>query len=101
MSAAAPAFEQLDWDVADQVGLWSDAWQRFRRNRIAVLGLCVVVLLALVALTDPLLVRAGLIPDPLKQDVANSYAGFSLRHPLGTDYLGRDLLSRAMFGARI
>jgi oligopeptide transport system permease protein len=53
------------------------------------------------ALLAPLLVTFHVIADPLKQDVANSYASFSLQHPLGTDDLGRDLLSRTMFGARI
>jgi oligopeptide transport system permease protein len=47
------------------------------------------------------MVALHLIADPLEQNVANSYASFSLKHPLGTDYLGRDLLSRVMYGARI
>jgi oligopeptide transport system permease protein len=102
MAAPALVLDQVDWDVADeQVGLWQDAWQRFRRNRIAVLGLAIVALLALDAVTAPILVQLHVIPDPLHQDVANYYAGFSAKHPLGTDFLGRDLLSRVMHGARI
>jgi len=100
-AAAAVSLEQIDWENPEQIGLWQDAWQRFRRNPIAVGGLIFVCLLVLDALLAPLLVTFHLIPDPLKQNVANSYAGFSLQHWLGTDYLGRDLMSRVMFGARI
>jgi oligopeptide transport system permease protein len=100
-AAAAVSLEQIDWENPEQIGLWRDAWQRFRRNPIAVGGLIFVTLLALDALFAPLLVSLHLIADPLKQNVADSYASFSLQHLLGTDYLGRDLLSRTMFGARI
>ena len=101
MAAAAVSLEQIDWENPEQIGLWRDAWQRFRRNPIAVGGLIFVCLLVLDALLAPLLVSVHLIADPLKQNVTHTYAGFSLQHPLGTDYLGRDLLSRVMFGARI
>jgi oligopeptide transport system permease protein len=100
-AAAAVTLEQIDWENPEQIGLWRDAWQRFRRNPIAVGGLIFVCLLVLDALLAPLLVSLHLIADPLKQNVTHTYAGFSLQHPLGTDYLGRDLLSRVMFGARI
>jgi oligopeptide transport system permease protein len=100
-AAAAVSLEQIDWENPEQIGLWRDAWQRFRRNPIAVGGLIFVCLLVLDALLAPLLVSLHLITDPLKQNAANSYATPSLQHLLGTDYLGRDLLSRVMFGARI
>jgi oligopeptide transport system permease protein len=101
MAAAAVSLEQIDWENPEQIGLWRDAWERFRRNPIAVGGLIFITLLALDALFAPLLVTLHVIADPLKQNVADSYASFSLQHLLGTDYLGRDLLSRTMFGARI
>ncbi len=102
MAAPALTFEQIeDWDVPEQIGLWRDAWQRFRRNPIAVAGLCIVVLIVLAALTVPLLVQIGIVTDPLKQDVTKPFGPFSVQHPLGTDQLGRDLLSRVLYGARI
>ncbi|HEY8677565.1 MAG TPA: ABC transporter permease [Candidatus Dormibacteraeota bacterium] len=101
MAAPAVALEQIDWENPEQIGLWKDAWQRFRRNPVAVVGLVVIGLLVLIALIAPLLVAIGMVKDPLHQDVAHSYLGFSLQHPLGTDYLGRDLLGRVMYGARI
>jgi oligopeptide transport system permease protein len=100
-AAAAVSLEQIDWENPEQIGLWRDAWQRFRRNPIAVGGLIFVILLVLDALLAPLLVSLHVLSDPLKQNVAHTYASFSLQHLLGTDYLGRDLMSRVMFGARI
>ncbi len=101
-SRSAPlAVADADWETPEQIGLWTDAWRRFRRNRIAVVGLVAVSLIVLDAIAAPLLVQLHLIADPLTQDPAHSYAAFSAQHPLGTDYLGRDLLARTMFGARI
>ena len=104
MALAAPALEQaVDWEVAEQqIGLWQDAWQRFRRNKLAVLGAAVILFLVMVAFLSPLLVHFGLIVDPIKQNVENIEVGPGFPgHPLGTDELGRDTLSRVMFGSRI
>lgn len=82
--------------------LWSDAWARFRRNRLAAGSLAVVVGLIVVAVLAPLLQYFGLIPGPTAQDVANSYQGPAIgRHLLGTDNLGRDLLAKVVFGAQV
>jgi oligopeptide transport system permease protein len=97
---AAPV-EEVDWDVPEQVGLWTDVWHRFRRNRLAVAGAVVVVILLLDALLAGLLQQIGLIQDPIRQHVEIELAGPSAQHLLGTDYLGRDTLSRLMYGARI
>src|SRR5260221_8364137 len=98
---AAPIELQQDWEVPEQIGLWTDVWRRFRRNRLAVAGATVVAVLLLDAILVGLLVTFGLIQDPIKQHVETSLAGPSAQHLLGTDYLGRDTLSRLMFGARI
>jgi oligopeptide transport system permease protein len=99
-----------DWEVPEQIGLWQDAWMRFRRNRVAVAGLAIVGVLALDALLVPLLgtgysflpgVHLGLIQDPLKLNVADIAASPSGAHWFGTDHLGRDLLSRILYGAQI
>lgn len=102
MATAAVAVEQVEWDVPQQIGLWTDAWRRFRRNRLAVTSLTVVLLLILAAITAPLMQRVGLLADPITQDVANNYLPVgSPHHWLGTDELGRDVLSRLVFGAQI
>ena len=101
LAAAAPA--PIDWEVPEeQIGLWKDAWRRFRRNRLAVMGAVLVALLVLIAFLAPLLVHLGVIIDPLKQQVENIEVGPGVAgHPLGTDELGRDTLSRLMYGSRI
>ena len=95
--------DAVDWEVAEQqIGLWQDAWQRFRRNRLAVAGAALVVFLVLVAFLSPLLVHFGLLIDPIKQEVEHIEAGPGMfGHALGTDELGRDTLSRLMYGSRI
>ena len=103
MALAETALERTDWDVAEQqIGLWQDAWQRFRRNRLAVLGAALVLFLVMIAFLAPLLVHLGIIVDPIKQQVEHIEVGpGQFGHPLGTDELGRDTLSRLMFGSRI
>ena len=68
-----------------------------RRNPRVLLGGVVVVLLALVALFAPLIVPY----DPIDVNPADSLEGPSLQHWLGTDDLGRDVLSRVIMGSRV
>jgi oligopeptide transport system permease protein len=93
----------IDWEVPEeQIGLWSDAWVRFRRNRLAVLGLGLVVFLIVVALVAPLLIKTGLLIDPFKQQVLDIEVGPGVRgHLMGTDLLGRDTFSRLLLGSEV
>ncbi|MCX4746662.1 ABC transporter permease [Kitasatospora sp. NBC_01287] len=86
------------------------AWLRFRRDKAAVVGGVVVILLVLLAvLAKPIESLFGLSPDALHQDLLDadlgglpmgSFGGMSLSHPLGVDPLqGRDLLSRIIEGS--
>jgi oligopeptide transport system permease protein len=103
VALAAPIEQAIDWEVPEeQIGLWQDAWRRFRRNRLALLGAVLVALLVLIAFLAPLLVHLGIIIDPIHQQVENIEVGPGVAgHPLGTDELGRDTLSRLMYGSRI
>jgi oligopeptide transport system permease protein len=102
MAAQALAMEQMDWENPDQIGLWTDAWMRFRRNRLAVGSLVVVLLMITMAVIAPILQHFGLVQDPTVQDVVHSYAPpGSPGHILGTDDLGRDILAKLMFGAQV
>jgi len=72
-------------------------WRRFRKNQLAVYGGTVVIALFIVAMAAPFIVPY----DPSAIDVASILRPPSFMHPLGTDDLGRDVLSRMMWGARI
>ncbi|MBL6980063.1 MAG: ABC transporter permease [Anaerolineales bacterium] len=74
----------------------SMAWKRFRRHPGAMIGAVVLVILILATLF------AGLSPyDPEKSDIKNRFQAPSWEHPFGTDGLGRDLLTRTLFGGRV
>jgi peptide/nickel transport system permease protein len=71
-------------------------WDRFKRNRLAVVGLAILVVLGIAAVIGP-----PLVDPPLKQNVVIRFERPSLAHPFGTDELGRDIFSRVVNGARI
>ncbi len=72
-------------------------WRAFRRNRLALIGGVIVVCLGMLAVLAPTLVRW----DPNRLDVKKILDAPSQTHPLGTDQLGRDVLSRMLYGARV
>lgn len=75
---------------------WVAAWRRFRRNPMSMFGLSYFILILIVAVGAPVLAPYGY--DQV--DINASMAGPSWKHPMGTDILGRDLLTRIMWGAR-
>jgi glutathione transport system permease protein len=77
--------------------LWRDAWRRLRRNRAAMAGGVVLVVLTGVAVAAPIIAPYG----PAEQEYDHVLEGFSLAHPFGTDNFGRDIYSRVLYGARI
>jgi peptide/nickel transport system permease protein len=81
-----------------RLGRWFRGWLVFRRNRLAVSGLAIVLLLALVALAAPLLVSQA---ATVTQVLADRLRPPSWAHPFGTDEIGRDILARVVFGARV
>jgi peptide/nickel transport system permease protein len=81
---------------------WGMVARRLMRNKLAIVGMVVISFMVLVALSAPYLAS----DKPDKNGVFSTYTGEvklppSLEHPMGTDDLGRDLLSLIMFGARI
>jgi peptide/nickel transport system permease protein len=76
---------------------FADMWRRFRRNKLAMLGLVVVLFLIVVALLQPLISPY----DPYDQNLLNTLASPGGDHLMGTDALGRDLFSELLYGLRL
>jgi len=76
---------------------WQLVWLRFRRHRLAMIGGAVAIVLTLVAVLAPWIAPSG----PEQIDLRSRALPPSLAHPFGTDELGRDALSRAMYAGRI
>jgi len=94
MEAADVAFE------TPHVGLWRDAWYRLRRNPAAIVGFAFLVLFVLVAILAPVLAPYGPLDQNLKLIQNGCCPGPSSHHWFGVDRLGRDELSRIVYGAR-
>jgi oligopeptide transport system permease protein len=81
--------------------LWADAWRRLRRNRMAVAGGVVLLVLAAACMAGPALIAATWGYDEATQDLAYGPRPPSWDHPFGTDFYGRDLLTRVLAGTRV
>jgi peptide/nickel transport system permease protein len=81
-------------------------WRRFRTDRVALVSAGFIVFLIVVAIAAPVVVSILGLPGPNVQDanaldVFGSPTGPSAAHPFGVDQLGRDVLSRVIYGARV
>jgi oligopeptide transport system permease protein len=92
--------------------LWRDAWRRLLKNRLAVFGMVVVLLIAALSLIGPTAIKSitGYSYDyiPKESRLNKSFAPFrdaddkfSWTHPMGTDNAGRDILARVLSGGQI
>jgi oligopeptide transport system permease protein len=93
----AKDIESAEAIVRPSVTYWQDAWRRLKQNRLAMVGLWVVVAITLIAIFGPMLSPYSYSDQSLFDQ--NMY--ITKEHWLGTDDLGRDLLTRIMYGARI
>jgi ABC-type dipeptide/oligopeptide/nickel transport system permease subunit len=114
LTAQQKAALRLSERQGKPANLWLDAWNRLIRNRAAVLGGIVVILLILTAILAPVIAPyhyakgdsseaytvpnwlIGLLPGNI-----SAYAKTSSKFLLGSDYLGRDMLSRLIYGTRV
>ncbi len=113
LAVAEGDIQVLDVDgYVKGTSLWKDAWRRLLRNKLAVFGLVVVVLITVIAILGPAIIQAatGITYDYIPRDVTliksippfrSASGGFSWTHPMGTDNSGRDLLARVLLGGRI
>ncbi|MCZ0756570.1 ABC transporter permease [Anoxybacillus sp. J5B_2022] len=81
----------------ESVSLWKEGWRSFKKNKIALIGMGIVVFFILLAVFAPLLAPYG-IND---QNLSLRLQAPSKDHLFGTDDFGRDILSRVIYGARI
>jgi len=93
---------QVQQDTVTSPGVQTRSrWQDFRRtffsNRLAIFGTAVMGVFILMAVFAPLVAPY----DPLDQNLPQKFDGPSAAHPFGQDELGRDILSRVIYGARI
>ena len=96
----APALRVLDAsDFPSQPapGVWSLAFRRLLKNRLAVAGLVVIGVFAVLGALSPLIAPH----DPQFQDLRHTFAPMSWDHIAGTDNLGRDWFSRLLYGAQL
>jgi len=78
------------------------AMRRFRRNKMAMVGLAVLLLMILIALGADVIASQITHYEPQEQSLLNAYAGFGESgYILGADNLGRDTLTRLVYGARV
>lgn len=94
----------MEQEVIKGASLWQDAWKRLLKNKLAVFGLVVVILMTLTVFIGPTLLETfkGISPDAVPKD-AELLKSFppSARHWMGTDDLGRDLFARVLQGGQI
>lgn len=83
--------------VRPRMSFWKAAWVSLTKNKLAMLGLILIVLLAILAIFGPLFTDQSYT----KQDLLHANAKPSGEHWFGTDDLGRDVYARILYGARI
>jgi len=95
----APARVAPSEELTPHVSMLKDVWRRFSRNRLAVLGMVVVIGLLLCALLAPLLTSFD--PNAIDTSIMGTPEPPSLLHLFGTDVDGRDYFARMLYGSRI
>lgn len=83
--------------VRPSVTYFQDAWMRLKKDKLAMLGLIMIIIIALFAIFGPMISKFNYYSN----DFAVANGGPSFIHPLGTDQFGRDLFTRIMYGGRI
>lgn len=77
---------------------WQITWFRFRKNKLAMLGLFILLGITLITIYISIFADYN---NAIEQNVRNRYLSPSVTHLFGTDYLGRSILWRILFGSRI
>ncbi len=94
---AETAIKQDQAEMQKVAGPWKEAWRGFRKSKVAVVGMGIVIFFVLLAIFGPLITPQGINEQNLSQRLMPP----SSSHWMGTDDFGRDILSRVVYGARI
>ncbi len=98
LTAAPQAPAQIAPPAEKSAGYWRSVWRRLRRDKVAMTAGTILVLIFLMSLFATFLAPS----DPYARNVANRLAGIGTPgNPLGTDDLGRDMLSRLIWGGQL
>ena len=82
---------------SSRLDYWNEIWRRYKRNKSAVISLLFIFILVIVAITADWIAPY----DPFKIDLKNMYMPPHSEHIMGTDSLGRDVLSRVIWGSQV
>jgi peptide/nickel transport system permease protein len=96
-ATAEPLVQTAPARPRQSVSPWAEAWRRFKRHRLAVLGLVVLVLMVLLVAFGPMLWRVQINDIDFSARLNTPTAN----HPFGTDDLGQDIFARILYGGRI
>lgn len=92
-----PDEKQSEVIQRESLSSWRDSWERLRKNKLAMTGLVVMILIVIMAIIGPMISNY----DYETNDLMNTNAPPSDEHWFGTDDLGRDVFVRTWMGARI
>lgn len=99
MTSRAERADALIWAARPHRTLWRDALSRLLANRLALFGLVMVIIFTLMALLAPVL--APYPYDKADFSAVSQFPTWTGKYPLGTDLVGRDMLSRLIWGAQV
>ncbi|MFS0863349.1 ABC transporter permease [Fredinandcohnia sp. 179-A 10B2 NHS] len=90
-------FEDAEKIARPSISYWSDVWQRLKENKLAIIGLIIIIVIGIMAIIGPYLNGYTYY----EQDFTKKNLRPNGEHWFGTDSSGRDLFTRAWYGARI
>ncbi|MFT4417222.1 ABC transporter permease [Fredinandcohnia humi] len=94
---AEQKFEDAEKIARPSISYWTDVWKRLKENKLAILGLIIILLIGIMAIIGPHLNGYSYF----EQDFTKKNLRPNAEHWFGTDSSGRDLFTRAWYGARI
>ena len=96
METKSKSMSEIDYPE-ENFSLWKDAWTRLSNNKLALLGLVILVFFCIIAFLAPWIAPYGYE----EQNLILGASPPSYQHLLGTDIFGRDMLTRIMYGGRV